>query len=95
MGNKNKKGPTPPRHSATDIKVKELEEQVTSFGLCLSSIVVLNGEEREDGDYEYVLRLEDFQKISNANVEINTEPDIDGEPGTRVLIKLKRHNGSN
>lgn len=93
---KGKKGPTASRKfTATNIKSKELEEQVTSFGLCLSALVLMNGEQREDGDFEYVIRLKDFQAISEANVEINTEPDIDGEPGTRIIVRLKHHNGSN
>lgn len=77
-------------------QIEELKTQVTSFGLCLSAIVNKHGRQSDDneGNMEYILRLADFHAISESQVFISTEPEIEDEPGTRITVVLKSHNGS-
>jgi hypothetical protein len=73
-------------------ELEALVEQKTSFGLCLSAMISIFGEANNDGTYEYVLRANDFHRISEADLNIENAM-FDNEPGTKVTVKTKPQNG--
>lgn len=74
---------------------EELEIQNTSFGLCLSAMVLKYGDpawEKVEGEDEqivgdqYIFRLADFQSASGTRLTIESLADVEGSAGTVVKV---------